>query len=161
MVLFYKLNRHYDTNQAHFRRPRRMGSYAVRKGLNLERTLVDNKEDFYVKYSLNEFRRKGALDLKADYEDRPNDEIQQSSGKLDEFLQWILLNRHLFLLKDEQLQNGKLNSLNTDFISFRGVLSLLLNISYDFGKPFIIYAEKYHDTHYLMLGKVSSNHINQ
>lgn len=114
----------------------RLGSYAVRKDLEdskCKRSLVDNNvEDFYVRYSLDEFNEKGKLDLKDGFEVRPDDELYRGDMRLDEFLEWITKNKELFLLKDEKLVDGKLKSLNTDFVTFRGCFTYLLNVSYDF-----------------------------
>ena len=157
MALQFNLINQYEIDQVKFRRPTRLGSYAVKKGLNFQKTTVENKEDFYVKYSKKKFEKFKKLDLKDGFEDRPPDEIFHGNGRIDELLEWILLNRHLFLLKDESLLNNKkLSKLNTDFVSFRGTLTLLLNISYDAKSQFIIHVEKFNDTHFMMLEKVSS-----
>lgn len=131
-----------------------MGSYAVKKELFNKRTLISNPEDFYVKYSLDEFNLTKKLDLKEGFEERPDDNIFESDGSLDELLEWILKNKQKFLLENERLLNGKLRRLNTDFVAFRGVFTLLLNISYDFGTPFILHIEKFKGTHYIILEKV-------
>lgn len=156
MNLYYKLDNHYETvDQVYFRRPNRLGCYVVKKGLNGEKKVVSNVEDFYVKYSLKQFFKYKKLDLKDGFDERPDDQIFDSNGNIDELLQWILLNRSLFLLKNENILSGKMRCLNTDFVSFRGTLSLLLGISYDHKSQFTIHVEKFKDTHYMMLEKVN------
>lgn len=153
--LAYRLSNEYEKDQVNFRRPDRLGSYAIKKSLT-GKTMLDNAEDFYAKYSLKQFERLKRLDLKDGFDQRPDDRIMSSENhRIDELLRWIVMNKRLFLLHNEKLVDGKLNSLNTDFVSFRGVLTLLLNLSYDSKSQFAIHVEKFKGTHYLMLERVS------
>lgn len=155
--LAYRLSKNYEKDQVSFRRPNRLGSYATRKSLN-GKSMLENAEDYYSKYSLEQFKRLKRLDLKDGFEQRPDDRIMSSENhRIDELLRWIVMNKRLFLLNNEKLVDGKLNSLNTDFVSFRGVLTLLLNMSYDSKSQFAIHVEKFKGTHYLMLERVSVN----
>ena len=117
--------------------------------------MLDNPEDFHLRYTLKQFRRLRKLDLKEGFDRRPDDRIMSSEvHPIDELLRWILMNKKLFLLQNEKPVNDKLNSLNTDFVAFRGLFTLLLNLSYDFRSQFAIHVEKFKGTHYLMLEKV-------
>ena len=150
----YRLNNSYERNQVSFRRPTRLGSYAVNKSLD-GKIMLDSPEDFYPRYTLKQFRKLKKLDLRDGFEERPDDRIMSSDvHPITELLRWIIMNKRLFVLQNEKLTDGKLNSLNTDFVAFRGVFTLLLNISYDFRNQFALHVEKFKGTHYLMLEKV-------
>lgn len=155
--LSYRLESKYERNRVNFRRPTRLGSYAVNKSLT-GKTMLDSPEDFYPRYTLKQFKKTKKLDLKDGFEERPDDRIMSSDvHPITELLRWIINNKKLFVLQSEKLADDKLNSLNTDFVAFRGVFTLLLNISYDFRNQFALHVEKFKGTHYLMLQKVSAN----
>ena len=146
-----------ERNKVSFRRPTRLGSYALNKSL-AGKTMLNNAEDFYPRYTLKKFRKLRKLDLKDGFDERPDDRIMSGDvHPITELLQWILMNKKLFLLQNEKPVDGKLNSLNTDFVGFRGVFTLFLNMSYDFKSQFTVHVEKFKGTHYLMLEKVISS----
>lgn len=146
-----------DVNCVDFQKPVRIAAYAVKKGDQNTRELIENFADYYVKYSLDEFKKQKKLDLKLKFESMLEKDIiecvPKPSGTLDLFLETLLKNRNLFQLNKS---NQKLASLNCDFVSYRGTLTHLLTCQFEPVYSFIVHAELFKDTIYLQYEEVSS-----
>ncbi|XP_067143943.1 decapping and exoribonuclease protein-like isoform X2 [Centruroides vittatus] len=75
-----------------------------------------------------------------------NDMIIQyhTDEKLDNLLRWILVNKHKFSINTESVE-----SLNTDFVCYRGLLTVILCTPYEQREDWLICATKFKGTIYL------------
>ena len=67
--------------------------------------------------------------------------------KLDKLLEWILMNKAAFSLNDPQMSS--LNTLSTDFVCFRGLLTMIMCTPFEKREDWEFVAIKYKETIYL------------
>lgn len=148
-----------DVARVSFQKPIRIATYAIQKGKQNRKELIENYDDCYVRYSLDQSKKQKTLDLKVKFESMLDEEfvhdILRWSGKLDTLLEIILKNRYFFQSRSDQ-HSQKLTRLNCDFVTYRGTFTYLLACQYDHATSFLIYAELFRGTIYLQLEKVSS-----
>ena len=92
-----------------FDRPIRLGAFAVKKNSLKKRTLVDNAEDYHLKFAFDKLKEAKALDLKIDHKEEKFEddrEVLKINGELDAFLKQILKNKDQYLYKKEVKVSG-------------------------------------------------------
>lgn len=87
------------------------------------------------------------LDLNEGIESSIRQERTTKNEKLDKMLEWILMNKAPFVVDDDQ--SSPLQTLSTDFVCFRGLLTTLMCTPYEKRKDWEFVALKYKETIYL------------
>lgn len=118
-----------------FERPEVVGYYS----LNNERQFCDDLSE--LKYLVPHHRRKRNHNLNYKIEDiiKKDEDLNE---RLDTILQWILRNSH-------NLKDDSGTRLRTDFVCFRGLLTMLICTPYETRDDWIICASKWKGTIYL------------
>lgn len=124
----------YDKDFPYIRQPNIIGEFSM-----------DGKREFQADRSQLQLLNRPQDSVSFDLNKGLNTRISKSweSEGLDTMLRWILNNRSKF---------GE-RSLNTDFVSFRGLLRLLLNTPYEQRDPWIIRVTRWRGTVYLLQEK--------
>lgn len=132
-----------DKSAASIRKPQRLGFYSLQLNHNNQsRTYSPDKSQ--LKYlAMNSFHNLH-YDLLAGF----RGDIMWSADDvtLDNFLRWILENRNKFVVGK---QVPSVRTLNTDFVSYRGVLSRVMLTPYEMKQDWMLMAVKYCGTIYL------------
>lgn len=166
-----------DLDKSRFYKPTRISAFAVKLNANGARTLVDNPNDYQLKYTLDKFDELESVYLE-DYKEETDEtadkpQLLKINGEIDAFLGQILKNRTAFLSRPvgpvrttakkptaADLGDGLVNlSLNDrkllafDFVGLRSTFACLLNCQYA-NDAFTVYAELFEGNIYLQLEKV-------
>ena len=87
------------------------------------------------------------LDLNEGIESAIRQERTTKNERLDKMLEWILMNKAPFVVDDDQ--SSPLQTLSTDFVCFRGLLTTLMCTPYEKREDWEFVALKYKETIYL------------
>ena len=86
------------------------------------------------------------FDLREGVETAIKKDKTAKNEKLDKLLEWILMNKPAFTVNE---QEPHLNTLSTDFVCFRGLLTTLMCTPYERREDWEFIAIKYKETIYL------------
>ena len=133
------------------REPQKLGSYSVKKGP--EGRFYDGSSSELRVLSLPKNQKNIRFDLRDGYVRlRDGGEILCANLKeepgLKEMLQWILNNRHSFQLKSNVATDCLLN---TDFVTYRGVLTRIMTAPYENQEGWLVCVSKFKGTIYMCL----------
>ncbi|RWS30576.1 protein Dom3Z-like protein [Leptotrombidium deliense] len=135
------------------REPANIGYYSLeRAGVT---TLKYNEDLSQLKYLYLPTEKKFCFDLTDGYSNQF--ECEHSVEGLSNLLKWVLNNKYKFEVANS---NHSDKSLNTDFICFRGLLSLILNTPYERKEDWCIHAVKFNGTIY-MLAKLTERRLRE
>lgn len=134
---------HNDKPFPYFRKPTEIGSFSQDHSRQFHHDR--HKLRFYVKPTVSD----PCFDLGHGYKSliRKDESVKEF---LDDMLRWVMHNSDKFLLqseKDQQLQG--INSLNTNFLCWRGLLTKLLCTPYENREDWKIAVSKFRGTYYL------------
>ncbi|XP_033752993.1 decapping and exoribonuclease protein-like [Pecten maximus] len=137
----------YDKEFPYFRRPSEIGSFSQ----DSRREVVFNKQQMRY-YIPPKDPRDVCFDLKIGYRDY----IRKDESKpefLDDLLRWIVNNPSVFTIDSEKNQLAEKTDpqkgLNTDFVSWRGLLTKLLCTPFETSEGWRIAITRYKDTFFL------------